>query len=407
MSDTRLILQPGRARAHHFVPVILAALMMNALPSVVGAQEPTAPQIVSGADLQGAIDRLGDLDYVKRTEAGRLIRRTAPAQAVPALLKAVGEHRDGYVRYRALVLLTGFNDPRTHDVMREALQSPNDRLRTVAYSYFEHTPDRAMTQELIAALDKETAEFVRPALVRALAALGSDTRVQPVLIREAGRGEDFFRSVVIEALGDYRAAYAFQTLTSVANLDGPLRDDAVVALGKIGDKRAMETLALVQRVAPRPEQPPIAAAICLLGSNCDLHQNYLIDTLKFADSTLGYPELLRSTTSALGTLGTAGHRESVQALMDIGPPSRDPTRARVALALATVALRSTVSFLPMLERQTQRVEVIDLLAEGFDMLEEDLEKERFFAVVRRTYWDTAQPASKRALMQTLIGKLDF
>jgi hypothetical protein len=93
--------------------------------------------------------------------------------------------------------------------------------------------------------------------------------------------------------------------------------------------------------------------------------------------------------------------------MDIGPPYRDPTRARVVLALATVALRSTVSFLLMLERQTQRAEVIDLLAEGFDMLEEDLDKERFFAVVRRTYWDTAQPASKRALMQTLIGKLDF
>src|SRR4029079_11738797 len=123
-------------------------------------------------------------------------------------------------------------------------------------------------------------EFVRPALVRALAALGSDVRVQPILIREAGRGEDFFRSAVIEALGDYHAAYAYQTLTAVANLDGPLRDDAVVALGKIGEKRAMETLALVQRSAPRTEQPSIAAAICLLGSNCDLHQNYLIETLK-------------------------------------------------------------------------------------------------------------------------------
>jgi hypothetical protein len=139
MSDTRLILRPGRARARDFVSFVLATLMMNALPSVVGGQEPTAPQIVSGTELQGAIDRLGDLDYVKRTEAGRLIRRTAPAQAVPALLKAVDEHRDGYVRYRALVLLTAFNDPRTHDVMRDALHSPNDRLRTVKATIFEHT----------------------------------------------------------------------------------------------------------------------------------------------------------------------------------------------------------------------------------------------------------------------------
>jgi len=392
---------------HASVFAFTLAAMLAGVRVAESQQEPTAPQVVAAADLQTAIDHLGDLDYAMRTDAGRLVRRTAPAQAVPALLKAVADHRDGYVRYRALVLLTGFNDSRTHDVMREALHSPNDRLRTVAYSYFEHAPDLSMTAELIAGLDKETAEFVRPALVRALAALGADARVQPILIREAGRGEDFFRSAVIEALGDYRAGYAFQTLTAVANLDGPLRDDAVLALGKVGDKRAMETLASVQRVVPRADQPAIAAAICLLGSNCDLHQNYLIDTLKFADANQGYQELLRSATAALGTLGTSGHRESVQALMDIGAPSQDPTRARVALALATVALRNTAGFLPLLQEQSKRSEVIDLLAEGFDMLEEDLDKERFFAVVRRTYWDTTQPAATRTLMQTLIAKLDF
>ena len=43
---------------------------------------------------------------------------------------------------------------------------------------------------------------------------------------------------------------------------------------------------------------------------------------------------------------------------------------------------------------------------AWDMLEEDLEKERFFALARRTYWDS-KVGSTRALMQTLIGKLDF
>src|ERR1700712_1334420 len=72
------------------------------------AQEPAAPQAVSASQLQAAIDQLGDLDYAKRTDASRTVRRTAPAQAVPALLAAVAEHADGFVRYRALVLLTGF-----------------------------------------------------------------------------------------------------------------------------------------------------------------------------------------------------------------------------------------------------------------------------------------------------------
>ena len=95
-------------------------------------------------ELQAAIDKLGDLDYETRTAASRTIRRTAGAQAVPALLQAVAEHRDGYVRYRSLVLLTGFNDPRTNDAIRESLKSPNDRLRTVAYSFLERNPNPAM-----------------------------------------------------------------------------------------------------------------------------------------------------------------------------------------------------------------------------------------------------------------------
>src|SRR5467141_3403508 len=99
-------------------------------------QEPAGPQPVSAAQLQAAISKLGDLDYATRTAASRTVRRTANAQAVPALLQAVAEQADGFVRYRSLVLLTGFNDPRMNDSMRESLVSPNDRLRAVAYSFF-------------------------------------------------------------------------------------------------------------------------------------------------------------------------------------------------------------------------------------------------------------------------------
>ena len=332
------------------------------------------------------------------------MRRTATPQAVPALLQAVAEHTDGYVRYRALVLLTGFNDPRARDAMRESLASPNDRLRTVAYSFFEHNPDRAMAAAFLAALDKEQAEFVRPALVRALAALGS----QPVLVRDVSRGEDFFRSAVIEALGDYKAAYAFDAITAVARIDGPLQDDAALALGKIGDKRALETLAALQRSASRQTQPSIAAAICLLGVNCESHETYLVETLKFADKNAGFQELLRGAAAGLGALAVAGHEEAVTALFDIGIPARDDsTRAPVALALATVALRNTALMMPVLEKRTDRDRALALVAEGFDMLEEDLDKERFFAFARRTYWDSPENSPRRALMQTLIGKLDF
>jgi HEAT repeat protein len=369
--------------------------------------EPSGPQAVSPEQLKAAIDRLGDLDYEARTAASRTVRRTAPAQAVPALLQAVAEHPDGYVRYRALVLLTGFNDPRTRDAMRESMASPNDRLRTVAYSFFEHNPDRAMIEELLVALEKELAEFVRPALVRALAAAGSDDRVRRVLVRDVGRGEDFFRSVVIEALGDYKAGFAYEAIAAVAKLDGPLQDDSALALGKIGDRRALEVLAALQGSAPRTRQPSIAAAICLLGVNCGSHEGYLIETLKFADQNPGFQDLLRGAAAGLGALALSGRTESVDALFAIGIPSRDPTRAPVALAAATVALRNPKLMLAVLEKRRDRPAAIELLAEGFDMLEEDLEKERFFALTRRTYWESAAGSPTRDLMQTLIGSMGF
>ena len=372
------------------------------------AQEPPAPQSVSLAQLQAAIDKLGVLDYDTRTAASRTVRRTAAVQAVPALVQAVAEHADGYVRYRALVLLTGFNDPRTLAAMSESLASPNDRLRTVAYSFFEHNPDRAMVPALLAALDKERAEFVRPALVRALAALGSDPQVQQALVREAGRGEDFFRSAVIEALGDYKARYAYDAVTAIAKLDGPLQDDAALTLGKIGDQRALETLAALQRSAARSRQPSIAAAICLLGVNCDAHENFLAETLKFADRNAGYQDLLRSAAAGLAALALAGHAETADVLFEIGIPARDDsTRAPAALAVATIALRNTSLLTSILEKRTNRAQAIDLVAEGFDMLEEDLDKEAFFAFARRTYWASPDGSPTRELMQTLIGKLDF
>ena len=386
---------------------LLTATAFCLCATAVAAQEPNAPQPASAAQLKAAIDKLGNLDYATRTDASRLVRRTPTAQAVPALMQAVADHADGYVRYRALVLLTGFNDPRAKDAMRESLASPNDRLRTVAYSFFERNPDPSMTAQFIAALDKEVAEFVRPALVRALAALGDDPRVRQALLREVVRGEDFFRSAVIEALGDYKAAYALDPLMAVAKLDGPLQDDAALALGKIGDKRALETLAAIQRTAPRLAQPSIAAAVCLLGLNCESHKNFLASTLKFAEQNQGYQELLRAAAAGLGALGVAGQADAIDALFAVGIPASDSTRAPVALALATVALRATPRMMATLEKHADRDKAIALLAEGFDMLEEDLAKENFFALTRRTYWESPDGSPRRALMQTLIGKLDF
>ena len=60
-----------------------------------------------------------------------------------------------------------------------------------------------------------------------------------------------------------------------------------------------------------------------------------------------------------------------------------------------------------LSTRPDRDRAIELLAEGFDMLEEDLDKEVFFATVRRTYWDSPENSPARELTLALIRKLDF
>lgn len=371
------------------------------------AQE-RGPTALAPEALAAAIDQLGSLDYPVRMKAGRAIRRAPAALAVPALLDAVREHGDGYIRFKALVLLTGFNDPRTVEAMEEALASPNDRLREVAYGYFEHHPRPALAPRLLAALDTETGEFVRPSLVRALAALADiSAPARAALIRDAGRGVDYFRSSVIEALGDYKVAEALPRLIEVARLEGPLQDDAVLALGRIGDRTALATLAELQRTASTELQPSIAAAICLMGQNCGSHMGFLQRTLGFAEDHPGYQELVRAAAAGLGAIGARGQAEAVTMLLDIGVPSEDPLRAPVALALGLVALRNTPVLLDVLAGRDDRDAAVSLLAEGFDMLEEDLEEERFFATIRRAYWAAPDGSPTRALCEHLITRLDF
>jgi HEAT repeat protein len=362
---------------------------------------------VTPQQLKAAIDRLGTIDYAVRSSAARTLRRTPVATVVPALLDAIAGHADGYVRFRSLVLLSGFNDPRTREVMSTVLAAPNDRLRAVGYTWFELNPDPQMLPRLLEALAKEESEFVRPAVTRAVAAQGGDSRVRDVMTSLVMKGQDFFRSGVIEALGDYKGTYALQPLTTVAKLDGPLQADAVLAIGKIGDKRALETLAALQRTAPRTVQPTIAAAICLLGINCASHQGYLAESLKFSISNIGYQELLRASARGLGALAIAGDAESASMLIDAGAPSRDPARAAIALALGAVALRNTPLMLKVLETQPDPKPGIVLLGEAFDMLEEDLLEERFFVAVRRGYWAAAEGSPARRIADALIQTLEF
>ncbi len=383
-------------------PALAALAERSTPPAAAQKRDEVTPE-----QLRSAIDTLGAFDFPVRMAAARTVRRAAPSAAVPALIAAVASHRDEYVRFRALVLLSAFNDSRARDVMLQAFTDRNDRLRAVAYAWFEHNPDPAVLPRLLAALGKEESDLVRPALTRTLAAYAQDAKVRVVLSGLVMKGQDLFRAAVIEALGDRKATYALDPIIHVAKLDGPLQDDAVLAIGKVGDKRGLETLAALQRSAPRPLQPTLAAAICLIGSNCASHRAYLQETVAFAIANPGFQELLRAAAAGLAALAVAGDVHAAESLIDRGGPARDPERAALALALGTVALRNTSLLLGVLEARPDATSAVELLREAFDMLEEDFEEERFFALMRRSYWTAAPGSASRRIAEMLIQRLEF
>jgi len=162
-------------------------------------QAPATP-----ADLATSMAELGSFEFETRTNAARLIRRMDAAVTAPALREAALGHDDEYVRFRAFVLLTGIDTAGAAAVARTALADRNDRMRTVAYQWYERHPDPSVLALLVAALSEETSEFVRPALTRAIAAHPDDPRASNALVPLVMRGEDLFRGTVIAALGDER-----------------------------------------------------------------------------------------------------------------------------------------------------------------------------------------------------------
>ena len=386
---------------------------------VSGAALAQAPADLGELDLAQAIPALGDFDYAVRSEASRVVRRTEAATAVPALIEAANGHEDSYVQFRAAVLLYGFGGTQANAFFRAALDSPNGRVRAAAYDYAEHAPDPMLVPKLLTALDRETSEFVRPALVRALAAHDDDAAVRARLVRGVDEGEAYFRGGVIEALGDYGASYAVEPLVRIASEGGPLRDDALLALGKIGDERALSVLSVAQAEATGTEPefadaallPVVAAAACLLDADCPNQIRYVADALAYGAATGGDDQtLLRGAATAAAALAMAGRggaMDALDALFDVGIGAADPGRAPIALALGAVALRTPERVRAGLMARDDLEASLLLLRDAFDMLDEDMPEERFYVLMRGSYWDESETARARAVAEAAMQVLEF
>lgn len=376
--------------------LILVAILLSATASAGQAQAP--------ADLKTRIDELAALDYAVRTNAARLVRRAPATEAVPALVDAIRRHSDQFVRYRALIVLTSFNDAGTRELVRTLLPDRNDRLREVAYKWLERYPDPEMRVALLSALQTEQAEFVRPALVGALAALDDDAEVRRALTGEVTRGLDFFRSAAIDTLGHHRATYALDAIAGVSQNEGPLQHDAVLALGRIGGEAARAALAAVA-AARADVQLTIRGARCLLGEPCDAHLAALIEAASVATASAS---TVRIALNAVSAMAIHGHVPAIDTLVSLSSRPED-LREVAAVAFGVAAVRRPELVIRWLgtASDANRRAAIELLKDGLSALEEDFGEEQFFAAARAAYWSAADNSPGRTMVASLIQDLEF
>ena len=319
-----------RRRVRCVLPVRLCGFLVRACV-LRAQQEPTQPQAVSAAELRAAIDSLGKLDYDTRTRASRTIRRSPAAQAVPALMQTVSDHPDGYVRYRALVLLTGFNDPRARDVMRDALTSPNDRLRSVGLQLLRAQSRPRPRAEPVGGHGQGD-RGIRPPVAGSRAGGAGrafreieGTRVRAVLMREAGRGQDFFRTAVIEALGDFKAKYAVRHTgrdcrarrsAAERHRDRARQDRRPACPERAGEPAAFRARSRRSRTSRR-------RSVCS-ASTAKRTRSFSSRRLKFADTNPGYP----------GRICARRPR--------VWPPSRSPARRKPPKPCSRSAFRRAI-----------------------------------------------------------------
>jgi len=367
-----------------------AIVLCGSVAGQAVAQPAAAPPAVA-SPLAAQVAKLGDFDYDIRTAAAQAVRRAPAADAASALVAAVTTGADSYVRFKAFVLLTGLLDPRLEDFARAALTDRNDRLRQAAFDWLERHPVPALAPRLIQLLETEQAEFVRPSLLRALAALDADPAVRTALTREVARGLDIFRGAVLEALGQRKAAYAQEAVAKVVTAGGPLRDVAAMALAPVTDKE--KSVELVLRVSQ-----------AIAGGRDDEGRELVRKTWPSA-AAMGIAD---KSAQLLALMAERGDDTAAALLVEAGIAGARDLRNHAAVALGVFALRTPERLVAWLASHPEQQEgVLALVKDGFDLLEEDVAEEAFYASVRASYWKAADGSPVRASAAALIDGLEF
>lgn len=223
-----------------------------------------------GDQVSEQIAALRDEDWAIREEAATLLGRLKDSRAVPSLVSILKD-RDRSVREAAIAALTAIGessieavgscladpdlsvqeaasavlaaiaDDRVLDPLLRALKSHDWIVRMHAAKALGRLKHAASVSPLIPLL-QDKVKAVREETSTALALIGE--AAIPALLDALGHQEWLVRLHAVEALGKTRSRRAVEPLLSVLfnDPDSAIREDAVRALGDIGDAQAVDFL---------------------------------------------------------------------------------------------------------------------------------------------------------------------
>ncbi|HYM91577.1 MAG TPA: HEAT repeat domain-containing protein [bacterium] len=215
----------------------------------------TGPQADAGAsnqDVERLLQQLRSADVTLRSDAAHGLGKLADERAVPSLGEALHDS-DEYVRKSAVMALRRIGGPKSMEAMRVALADRSEQVCLQAVKGLGELRDAGAVEALIKVLARRERSLVQAA-TEALSRIGPEA-VPPLM--EAFKDRYLRRRI---------GAQIWRILTEMGSraidpLVGVLADDnyyvrlsALTILGRIGDKRVVESILRVFLSDPRLQE---------------------------------------------------------------------------------------------------------------------------------------------------------
>lgn len=232
-----------------------------------GLSKPNVKKMEERGDVDGLIAALEHEDKGVRSEAARSLGRIGNARAVEPLVKALRDQVEP-VRDSAVESLGRIGEPAVEVLARTLSGESYDMVRWQLVRALGETRNPKALEPLIDAL-KDTDETVRRLAIEALAKIG-EAAIGPLIHSLRDRGERDIKYGAAVALGKIGNARAVEPLVEALRNEGPaVRQGAIFGLVDIGKPAVESVMRLYNQTLKEDDTGARMGAVIVLANIAD------------------------------------------------------------------------------------------------------------------------------------------